>query len=48
MKYAAENSNQAAERQFGLSEKLDRYWGKAEETFTAMKKLKKANRGLKG
>ena len=47
VKYAAENGNRAAERKFGVSEKLVRDWRKAEVTLTAMKKTKKANRGLK-
>ena len=42
VKYAAENSNRAAERKFGVSEKLVRDWRKAEVTLTAMKKTKKA------
>lgn len=45
--YAAENGNRAAERKFGVSEKLVRDWRKAELTLCAMKKTKKANRGLK-
>ena len=47
VKYAAENGNRAAERKFGVSEKLVRDWRKAEVTLTEMKKTKKANRGLK-
>ena len=47
IKYAAENGNRATERKFGVSEKLVRDWRKAEETLIAMKKTKKANRGLK-
>lgn len=47
VKYAAENGNRAAERKFGVSEKLVRDWRKAEFTLTLMKKTKKANRGLK-
>lgn len=47
VKYAAENGNRAAERKFGVNEKLVRDWQKAEDTLTAMKKTKKANRGLK-
>lgn len=47
VKYAAENGNRAAERKFGVSEKLVRDWRKAEATLTAMKATKKANRGLK-
>lgn len=39
--------NRAAERKFGVSEKLVRDWRKAEVTLTEMKKTKKANRGLK-
>ncbi|KAK7890944.1 hypothetical protein WMY93_022907 [Mugilogobius chulae] len=45
--YATENGNRAAERKFGVSEKLVRDWRKAEATLTTMKKTKKANRGLK-
>ena len=47
VKYAAENGNRAAERKCGVSEKLVRDWRKAEVNLTAMKKTKKANRGLK-
>uniref|UniRef100_A0AAR2LC38 HTH CENPB-type domain-containing protein n=1 Tax=Pygocentrus nattereri TaxID=42514 RepID=A0AAR2LC38_PYGNA len=47
VKYAAENGNRAAERKFGVTEKLVRDWRKAEVSLTAMKKTKKANRGLK-
>lgn len=47
VKYAAENGNRAAERKFGVSEKLVRDWRKTEVTLTQMKKTKKANRGLK-
>ncbi|XP_037130109.1 uncharacterized protein si:dkeyp-84f3.9 isoform X7 [Syngnathus acus] len=47
VKYAAENGNRAAERRFGVNEKLVRDWRKAEVTLTEMKKTKKANRGLK-
>ena len=47
VKYAAENGNRAAERKFGVNEKLVRDWRKAEVTLTTMKKTKKANRGLK-
>lgn len=47
VKYAAENGNRAAERKFGVSEKLVRDWRKAEATLTAMKATKKAHRGLK-
>lgn len=47
VKYAAENGNRAAERKFGVSEKLARDWRKAEDTLAAMKKTKKANRGMK-
>ena len=47
VKYAAENGNRAAERKFGVREKLVRDWRKAEVNLTAMKKTKKANRGLK-
>ncbi len=47
VKFAAENSNRAAERKFGVSEKLVRDWRKVEATLSAMKKTKKANRGLK-
>ena len=47
VKYAAKNGNRAAERKFGVSEKLVRDWRKTEVTLTQMKKTKKANRGLK-
>ncbi|XP_072220783.1 zinc finger MYM-type protein 4-like isoform X2 [Leuresthes tenuis] len=47
VKYAAENGNRAAERKFGVCEKLVRDWRKAEVNLAAMKKTKKANRGLK-
>ncbi|XP_037130103.1 uncharacterized protein si:dkeyp-84f3.9 isoform X2 [Syngnathus acus] len=47
VKYAAENSNRAAGRMFGVNEKLVRNWRKAEVTLSEMKKTKKANRGLK-
>ena len=47
IKYAAENGNRAAERQFGCSEKLVKDWRKAEEKLKVIKKTKKANRGLK-
>lgn len=46
-KYAAENGNRVAGRKFGVNEKLVRDWRKAEDTLNAMKKTKKANRGLK-
>lgn len=47
VKYAVENGNRAAERKFGVSEKLVRDWRKAEVILSAMKKTKKARRGLK-
>lgn len=47
VKYAAENGNRASERKFGVNEKLVRNWRKVEDTLTAMKKTKRANRGLK-
>uniref|UniRef100_A0A3P8W7B6 HTH CENPB-type domain-containing protein n=2 Tax=Cynoglossus semilaevis TaxID=244447 RepID=A0A3P8W7B6_CYNSE len=47
VKYAAENGNRATERRFGVSEKLVRDWRKTEACLIAMKKSKKANRGLK-
>lgn len=45
--YAAKYGNRAAERMFGMSEKLVRDWRKAEATLAAMRKDKRANRGLK-
>lgn len=47
IRYAAKNGNRAAERKFGVSEKLVRDLRKAEVTLIAMKKTKKAKRGLK-
>lgn len=47
VKYAAENGNRPAERKFGVNEKLVRDWRKAKDALKAMKKTKKANRGLK-
>ncbi|XP_054649839.1 uncharacterized protein zgc:113149 isoform X7 [Dunckerocampus dactyliophorus] len=47
VKYAAENGKREAGRKFGVNEKLVRDWQKAELSLTAMKKTKKANRGLK-
>ena len=46
VKYAAKIGNRAAERKFGMSEKLVRDWQKAEVNPTAMKKTNKAYRGL--
>ncbi|XP_077573838.1 uncharacterized protein LOC144197115 isoform X3 [Stigmatopora nigra] len=45
--YANENSNRAAGKTFGVSEKLVRDWRKAEVSLNAMDKSKKANRGNK-
>ncbi|KAJ0023466.1 hypothetical protein NQD34_003365 [Periophthalmus magnuspinnatus] len=47
VKYAAKNGNRAAERKFGVNEKLVRDWRKAEVILISMEKTKKANRGLK-
>ncbi|XP_056144003.1 DNA-directed RNA polymerase III subunit RPC4 isoform X2 [Lampris incognitus] len=47
VKYAAEHGNRAAERQFGVSEKIVRDWRRAEATLGEMRKTKRANRGLK-
>lgn len=40
IKFAAENSFRAAERKFGVSEKLVRDWSKAEATLHPMKENK--------
>jgi len=45
-KYAAGSGNRAAGRKFGVSEKLVRDWRKTERNLTAMKKTKRANRGM--
>lgn len=47
VKYAAEHSNCAAERKFGVSEKFVWDWRKAKVTLSAKKETKKANCGLK-
>lgn len=47
VKYAAEHGNRAAERSFGVNEKLVRDWRKAEEALSTMRRSKRANRGLK-
>ncbi|XP_037095214.1 DNA (cytosine-5)-methyltransferase 3C-like isoform X2 [Syngnathus acus] len=45
--YADQLGNRPAGRMFGVSEKGVRMWRKAKVALTAMKKTKKANRGLK-
>ena len=47
VEYAKENGNCAAERKFGISEKLARDWRKKEDALRIIKKMKRALRGKK-
>lgn len=47
IKYAKENGNPAAERQFGPTEYAIKKWRNAESTIKEMRKVKRANRGSK-